>query len=65
MVKLNFNLAPCGKTYYEMNKNWKYTKKRIKQILDEPQKDRGSKIIEIEVMLDSYYHTYLKGEKNG
>lgn len=35
MIKLNFNIAPCGKTYYEMNYNWRYLKSRVKQILDD------------------------------
>lgn len=45
-VYLNFNLCPYGngKTYYEMNKNWKDLKKRIKQILDEEQSCREDKI---------------------
>ena len=27
-VKLNFNMARCGKTYYEINKSWKELKER-------------------------------------
>lgn len=42
---LNFNILPngSGKTYYEKNKSWKYTKRRIKDILDERQKDQYTK----------------------
>ena len=56
---LNFNTAPCGKTYYEMNRNWKYLKTRVKQILDEKQSSRVYKIDMIIAMLEHYKNTYL------
>ena len=57
----NFNVCRSnGKTYYEMNKSWKDIKKRIKIILDEPQKCRYEKIIEIVGMLEMYNEMYLK-----
>lgn len=56
---LNFNTAPCGKTYYEMNRNWKYLKTRVKQILDEKQSSRVCKIDMIIAMLEHYKNTYL------
>lgn len=56
---LNFNLAPCGKTYYEMNNNWKYLKTIVKQTLDEKQSSREYKIDKIIVMLENYKNTYL------
>ena len=59
---LNFNILPngSGKIYYEKNKSWKYTKRRIKQILDETQKCQYTKILEIESLLEIYKNTYLK-----
>lgn len=64
MIKLNFNTAPCGKTYYEMNTNWRYLKSRVKQILDDRNSCRENKIDLIIVMLENYKKTYLtsKGE---
>lgn len=56
---LNFNIAPCGKTYYEMNKNWKYTKQRVKTILDEKDSCREHKIDMIIILLEEYKRTYL------
>ena len=61
---LNFNTAPCGKTYYEMNKNWKYLKTRVKQILDEKQSSRVYKIDMIIAMLELYKNTYLISKGN-
>ena len=60
---LNFNTASCGKTYYEMNKNWKYLKTRVKQILDEKQ-SRVYKIDMIIAMLEHYKNTYLISKGN-
>ena len=60
MVTLNFNTARCGKTYYEMNKNWKYIKQRVKQILDEKESSREYKIDMIITILENYKSTYLK-----
>ena len=61
---LNFNTAPCGKTYYEMNRNWKYLKTRVKQILDEKQSSRVYKIDMIIGMLEHYKNTYLISKGN-
>ena len=61
---LNFNTAPCGKTYYEMNRNWKYLKTRVKQILDEKQSSRVYKIDMIIAMLEYYKNTYLISKGN-
>lgn len=65
-IWLNFNTAPCGKTYYEMNRNWKYLKTRVKQILDEKQSSKEYKIDIIIAMLEHYKSTYLisKGSDN-
>lgn len=60
---LNFNTAPCGKTYYEMNKNWKYVKQRVKQILDEKESCREYKISMIVSILENYKETYLVSKK--
>ena len=61
----NFNISPrSGKTYYEENQNWKYLKSRIKQILDEKQSNKYTKIIEIQALLEHYEEVYLKGGKN-
>lgn len=60
----NFNISPrSGKTYYEENQNWKYLKSRIKQILDEKQSNKYTKIIEIEALLEHYKKVYLKGSE--
>ena len=66
MIKLNFNVAPCGKTYYEMNCSWRDLKSRVKQILDDRDSCRENKIDLIILMLENYKHTYLvsKGESN-
>lgn len=56
---LNFNTAPNGKTYYEMNSNWKYLKQRVKQILDEKQTSREYKIDMIISILEHYKSVYL------
>ena len=61
---LNFNTAPCGKTYYEMNRNWKYLKTRVKQILDKKQSSRVYKIDMIIAMLEHYKNTYLISKGN-
>ena len=58
-ILLNFNTAPCGKTYYEMNTNWKYLKSRVKQILDEKESSREYKIDKIISLLKHYKTTYL------
>lgn len=63
-VKLNFNMAKCGKTYYEINKSWKELKQRIKQILDERESCKETKILEIKCLLEDYEHRYLKGDNN-
>lgn len=60
---LNFNTASCGKTYYEMNKNWKYVKQRVKQILDEKESCREYKIGMIVSILENYKETYLVSKK--
>jgi hypothetical protein len=60
---LNFNTAPCGKTYYEMNKSWKYVKQRVKQILDEKESCREYKIDMIVSILENYKETYLVSKK--
>ena len=60
-VKLNLNMASCGKTYYEINKSWKELKKRIKQILDLPESCKETKILEIKLLLEDYESRYLKG----
>lgn len=62
MIILNFNTAPCGKTYYEMNKNWKFIKYRVKQILDEKESCREYKIDMIISLLENYKSTYLRSE---
>ena len=59
MIKLNFNTAPCGKTYYEMNKGWRDLKARIKQILDDKDSCRENKIDLIIALLENYKHTFL------
>ena len=60
---LNFNISPrCGKTYYEINKSWKELKQRIKQILDERESCKETKILEIKCLLEDYEHRYLKGD---
>lgn len=57
----NFNICPkCGKTYYEINKSWKDLKQQIKNVLDEKQKSRYEKIIEIQGLLDYYQTIYFK-----
>ena len=61
---LNFNTAPCGKTYYEMNRSWKYLKTSVKQILDEKQSSRLYKIDMIIAMLEHYKNTYLISKGN-
>ena len=62
---LNFNISPrCGKTYYEINKSWKELKQRIKQILDERESCKKTKILEIKCLLEDYEHRYLKGDNN-
>lgn len=62
---LNFNISPrCGKTYYEMNKSWKELKRRIKQILDERESCRETKILEIKCLLENYEKIYLKRGNN-
>lgn len=61
----NFNVSPrCGKTYYEINKSWRYLKQHIKQILDEKDSSREYKIDMIICMLEDYKQRYLtsKGE---
>ena len=60
MVTLNFNTARYGKTYYAMNKNWKYIKQRVKQILDEKESSREYKIDMVITILENYKSTYLK-----
>ena len=60
---LNFNMAKCGKTYYEINKSWKELKQRIKQILDERESCKETKILEIKSLLEDYEHRYLKRNK--
>lgn len=64
MIKLNFNTASCGKTYYEMNKGWRDLKARVKQILDDKNSCRENKIDLIIALLENYKHTFLirKGE---
>ena len=62
MIKYNFNIAPCGKTYYEMNTNWKDLKKLIKQILDDRNSCRKNKIDSIICMLEHYKETYFKSK---
>lgn len=60
----NFNISPrCGKTYYEINKSWKDLKQRIKQILDEKQSCKETKIISIISLLEDYRNRYLKGKE--
>ena len=60
-VKFNFNISPtCGKTYYEINKSWKELKQRIKQILDERESTRITKILEIKCLLKDYEDRYIK-----
>ena len=57
----NFNQCPkCGKTYYEINNQWKYTKLRIKNILDCKHTSREEKILKIECLLEDYKKRYLK-----
>lgn len=61
----NFNINPrSGKTYYEENRNWKYLKLRIKQILDEKNSSREHKIDMIIVMLEHYKNTYYKKKED-
>ena len=65
MTTLNFNVNPrSGKTYYEMNRNWRYLKTRVKQILDDKNSCREHKIDMIIIMLEHYKNVYLvsKGE---
>ena len=64
MIKYNFNIAPCGKTYYEMNVSWRDLKARIKQILDDRDSCRENKIDLIIVMCEHYKQTYLTSKKN-
>ena len=59
MIKLNFNTARCGKTYYEMNKGWRDLKARVKQILDDKDSCRENKIDLIIALLKNYKHTFL------
>ena len=62
LYTLNYNVSPkCGKTYYEINKSWKELKQRIKQILDERESCKETKILEIKCLLEDYEHRYLKG----
>lgn len=62
---LNFNISPgCGKTYYEINKQWKELKQRIKQILDGQESCRETKILEIKCLLEDYENRYLKRSGN-
>lgn len=56
----NFNIASCGKTYYEINKSWKDLKNRIKQILDAKESCKEIKILEIKGLLEDYENRYLK-----
>lgn len=58
----NFNIAPCGKTYYEMNKSWRYIKRHIKDILDSTDSYREHKINSIIGMLEMYKATYLRSK---
>lgn len=60
IIKLNFKMAPCGKTYYEVNKSWKELKKRIKQILDSTESCKETKILEIKCVIKDYESRYLK-----
>lgn len=64
MIKYNFNIAPCGKTYYEMNVSWRDLKAEVKRILDKKDSCRKNKIDMIIIMLEHYKKTYLtsKGE---
>lgn len=64
MIKYNFNTAPCGKTYYEMNVSWRDLKAEIKRILDDRNSCRENKIDLIICRLEHYKKTYLtsKGE---
>lgn len=60
----NFNISPkCGKTYYEINTNWRYVKNRVKQILDEKNSSREYKIDMIISMLEDYKNTYIKSKE--
>lgn len=61
---LNFNIAPygAGKTYYEMNKNWKDLKRRIKNILDEKESCRETKINLIIGLLENYKEVYYRSK---
>ena len=65
MIKYNFNIASCGKTYYEMNVSWRDLKARVKQILDDRNSCRENKIDMIIIMLEHYKKTYLtsKGDE--
>lgn len=66
MTKLNFDIAPCGKTYYEINTNWKQLKLRIKNILDDTNSCKINKINLIIGLLENYKFNYLisRGEQN-
>lgn len=60
----NFNQCPkSGKTYYEINNQWKELKRRIKNILDSPQISRYEKCLGIESMLEFYRINYLEKRK--
>ena len=62
---LNFNtIRGSGKTYYAMNKDWKYLKQQIKQTLDEKESCREYKINHIIGMLETYKNAYLRGDKD-
>ena len=60
MIKYNFNMAPCGKTYYEMNTSWRDLKASVKRILDSKDNCRENKIDMIILLLERYKYTYLK-----
>lgn len=65
MTVLNFNMSPYGKTYYETNKEWKYTKQYVKQILDKKESSRLYKINMIISILENYKSTYLIKKSKG
>lgn len=60
---VKINQYGYGKTYYEINKSWNELKQRIKQILDEPESTRITKILEIKCLLKDYENRYLKKEE--
>ena len=63
MIKYNFNTAPCGKTYYEMNVSWRDLKAAIKRTLDARESCRENKIDKIISMCETYKKTYLTSRR--